>query len=213
MARCSSSRHFERSLAAIPRMAVEKSAAQTVFLAKALFGGRTRARTWDPLIKRHAVRLDFPREFFQLSQNPIITDQWLTAKSPTTRERPNWRTDASEASGVRVAGALHPVSSPRIFAETGGLTTLKVWDIFPRPAPQADISRAGNPYPLRVRSRHTTNPHPAGRRLCTPAFATSVRPEMHEECHFGVIGKWPTSEAAPMCGRISSRRGWERPAG
>ena len=68
---------------------------------------RTRARTWDPLIKRHAARLDFSREFSQPSQNPIITDQWLIAKNPTARARHDWRTDASEASGVRVAGPLH----------------------------------------------------------------------------------------------------------
>ena len=44
---------------------------------------RTRARTWDPLIKRHAASVDFSIEFFQLSQNSVITDQWLTAKNPT----------------------------------------------------------------------------------------------------------------------------------
>jgi hypothetical protein len=33
-----------------------------------LGGGRTRARTWDPLIKSHAAGLDFSREFFQLNQ-------------------------------------------------------------------------------------------------------------------------------------------------
>src|SRR6478672_10669813 len=43
----------------------------------ASFGG---PRTWDPLIKRHGASIDFPREFFQLSQNPMIADQWLTAK-------------------------------------------------------------------------------------------------------------------------------------
>src|SRR5262245_7260800 len=49
------------------------------------FGGRTRARTWDPLIKRHATTIDFSREFSQQRQNPIITDQWLTRKNPTAR--------------------------------------------------------------------------------------------------------------------------------
>jgi hypothetical protein len=42
---------------------------------------------------------DFSREFFQLSQKPIITDQWLTAKSPTTIAVKVGRTDALEASG------------------------------------------------------------------------------------------------------------------
>jgi hypothetical protein len=32
-----------------------------------LLGGRTRARTWDPLIKRHAVTIDISSEFSQLS--------------------------------------------------------------------------------------------------------------------------------------------------
>jgi hypothetical protein len=51
--------------------------------ARSCFGGRTRARTWDPLIKRHAIRIDISRQFFQLSQNPTISDQRLTAKNPT----------------------------------------------------------------------------------------------------------------------------------
>jgi hypothetical protein len=29
--------------------------------------------------------IDFSREFFQLSQNPIIGNQWLTAKRPTAK--------------------------------------------------------------------------------------------------------------------------------
>lgn len=40
----------------------------------------------EPL-KRHAARLEFSREFFQLSQNSIITDQWLAAKNPTASAR------------------------------------------------------------------------------------------------------------------------------
>jgi hypothetical protein len=52
-------------------------------------GGRTKARNWDPLIKRHAVRLDFSRE------NLMIGDQWLTAKNPTIRR-------------VSVRGSTHP---------------------------------------------------------------------------------------------------------
>ena len=48
-------------------------------------GGRTRARTWDPLIKSHAVKLDFSSEFFQLNQNLIIRDRWLTATNQTGR--------------------------------------------------------------------------------------------------------------------------------
>jgi hypothetical protein len=63
-------------------------------------GGRTRARTWDPLIKRHPIHIDISRKFFQLSQNPINTDQWLTAKNPTARARHDWQTDASEAPGL-----------------------------------------------------------------------------------------------------------------
>jgi hypothetical protein len=50
-----------------------------------LDGGRTRARTWDPLIKRHAAGIDISREFSQPDQNPIVTDQSLTAKKPTAR--------------------------------------------------------------------------------------------------------------------------------
>src|ERR1700682_1379716 len=64
-----------------------------------LDGGRTRARTWDPLIKRHPPRLDISSEFFQLRQNPNIRDQWLTAKSRTMWARQCWRIDVSEASG------------------------------------------------------------------------------------------------------------------
>src|SRR5215831_13183453 len=60
-------------------------------------GGRTRARTWNPLIKRHPIRIDFSRKFFQLNQNQIITDQWLTAKYPTARARDGWLIDAFEA--------------------------------------------------------------------------------------------------------------------
>ena len=63
---------------------------------KGLNGGRTRARTWDPMIKRHPICVDISREFFQLSQNTIITDQWLTAKNPTVRAR-DVGVDASEA--------------------------------------------------------------------------------------------------------------------
>src|SRR5439155_7230180 len=62
-------------------------------------GGRTRARTWDPLIKRHAIRIDISSEFSQLDQNPMITDQWFTAENPTARACHDRRTDASEASG------------------------------------------------------------------------------------------------------------------
>jgi hypothetical protein len=39
----------------------------------------------EPLIKKHAASIDFSSKFFQLSQNPIITDQWLAAKNPTAR--------------------------------------------------------------------------------------------------------------------------------
>src|ERR1700730_9934577 len=59
---------------------IEETAASEPFL-----GGRTRARTWDPMIKRHAIRIDIPRDFFQLSQTPIIADQQLTARNPTVR--------------------------------------------------------------------------------------------------------------------------------
>jgi hypothetical protein len=38
-------------------------------------GGRTRARTWDPLIKRHTAGIDFSRKIFQLDPNPSIRDQ------------------------------------------------------------------------------------------------------------------------------------------
>ncbi len=61
-------------------------------------GGRARARTWDPLIKRHPLRLDISSDFSQLRQNPNIRDQWLTAKKPTMWARQRWRIDASEAS-------------------------------------------------------------------------------------------------------------------
>src|SRR5229473_4960090 len=64
-----------------------------------LDGGRTRARTWDPMIKRHPPRLDISSKFSQLRQNPNIRDQWLTAKNPTMWARQCWRIDASEASG------------------------------------------------------------------------------------------------------------------
>src|SRR5882762_7243572 len=63
-------------------------------------GGRTRARTWDPRIKRHPPRLDISSEFSQLGQNPNIRDQWLTAKNPTIWARQQcWRIDVSKASG------------------------------------------------------------------------------------------------------------------
>ena len=52
-----------------------------------LFGGRTRARTWDPMIKRHAVHIDFFERIFQPRHSPDIIDQWLTAKNPTMRAR------------------------------------------------------------------------------------------------------------------------------
>ncbi|SPP97810.1 protein of unknown function [Bradyrhizobium vignae] len=42
-------------------------------------------RTWGPLIKRHIATVDFSREFLQLTQNPVITDQGLATKSPTGR--------------------------------------------------------------------------------------------------------------------------------
>ena len=70
-----------------------------------LDGGRTRAQTWDPLIKRHAPIIDFASKFFQLNQNPIIRYQWLTAKNPTARER----TGECEASG----SLEHYLRSPR----------------------------------------------------------------------------------------------------
>ena len=35
-------------------------------------GGRTRARTWDPLIKRHPIRIDFSRKFFQLAKGSAL---------------------------------------------------------------------------------------------------------------------------------------------
>src|SRR5262249_42112800 len=40
-----------------------------------LLGGRTRARTWDPLIKRHATGIDFSKEFSQPGQNRDNRDQ------------------------------------------------------------------------------------------------------------------------------------------
>jgi hypothetical protein len=41
---------------------------------------RTRARTWDPLIKSHATTVVTKREFYKLAQNPCIADQWLAGK-------------------------------------------------------------------------------------------------------------------------------------
>jgi len=52
-----------------------------------LVGFCTRARTWDPLIKRHASSVDISSEFSQLTQNASIRDQWLTAKNPTMHPR------------------------------------------------------------------------------------------------------------------------------
>jgi hypothetical protein len=50
-----------------------ESARMRVFLEtrglRRLLGGRTKARTWGPLIKRHTVCFDLSREFFQLNQN------------------------------------------------------------------------------------------------------------------------------------------------
>src|SRR5258708_4568474 len=65
-------------------------------------GGRTRARTWDPLIKRHGLSIDISSEFFQLCQNPSIGHQRLTAKSPTMSARHRWQIEA----WGRVAGAV-----------------------------------------------------------------------------------------------------------
>ena len=67
-----------------------------------MLGGRTRARTWDPLIKRHAAGIDFSREFSQPSQNPSIRDQRLTVKNPTKRARHPWRIDGPAARFFRL---------------------------------------------------------------------------------------------------------------
>jgi hypothetical protein len=45
------------------------------------------------MIERHPIRIDISKKFFQLSQNPFITDQWLTAKNPTARAR-HWSATA-----------------------------------------------------------------------------------------------------------------------
>src|SRR4030095_4831056 len=77
-----------------------------------LGGGRTRARSWEPLIKRQPNRIDFSRKFFQLSRNPFLTDQWLTAKDPTARARNGEQIDASETSvRVKVPTSQDPPSS------------------------------------------------------------------------------------------------------
>ena len=57
-----------------------KSGPSASALSVAGFG---RARTWDPLIKSHAVKLDFSSEFSQLIQNLSNRDQRLTANNPT----------------------------------------------------------------------------------------------------------------------------------
>jgi hypothetical protein len=67
------------------------------------------------MIKRHAIRIDISRQFFQLSQNLIIRDQQLTAKNPTVRWRHRWRINAPEVSGVRVSGGL-PTLAPDPFS-------------------------------------------------------------------------------------------------
>ena len=87
--RASQSPHPSATTATIPARAPTQG----------LGGGRTRARTWDPMIKSHPLRLDISSEFSQLRQNPNIRDQWLTAKNPTMWARQCWRIDASEASG------------------------------------------------------------------------------------------------------------------
>jgi hypothetical protein len=48
-------------------------------------GGRTRARTWDPMIKSHTTFVETKREFFKLCQNPHIAYQWLAGKRQTKK--------------------------------------------------------------------------------------------------------------------------------
>src|SRR5215470_19347355 len=56
-------------------------------------GGRTRAQTWDPLIKRRANTIDISSEFSQLHQNQPSRDQGLTTKNPTMTPHHRWRID------------------------------------------------------------------------------------------------------------------------
>src|SRR6267154_1494391 len=86
-------------IGATPKLSLQKTEAWKLKNrcgAGACGGGRTRARTWDPMIKRHPPRLDISSKFSQLRQNPNIRDQWLTAKNPTMWARQCWRIDAPE---------------------------------------------------------------------------------------------------------------------
>jgi hypothetical protein len=55
------------------------------------------ARTWDPLIKSHAVKLAFSIKFFQPNQNRIIRDQMASSNKIQPNADLDWQIDASEA--------------------------------------------------------------------------------------------------------------------
>jgi len=72
--------------------------------------------------ERHAVGLDFSREFFKPNQNPCITYQWLAAKNPTEKARHHWWIDSSEVPG----GSL-------------SLAAASVDPLFPKPCIRTDL--------------------------------------------------------------------------
>ena len=49
-------------------------------VAKTLVGGRTRTRTWDPLIKSHLFIAPFQRVSSKKYENSSITHQWVRSK-------------------------------------------------------------------------------------------------------------------------------------
>src|SRR5262249_7522777 len=71
-----------------------------------LFGGRTRTRTWDPLIKSPSLNVDFATAFSQLGPKTHMMLQEVTRKLPTRsaarrarrrRKAPSSMDDANQA--------------------------------------------------------------------------------------------------------------------
>ena len=86
-----------------------------------LGGGRTRARTWDPLIKSHVLRFDFARLFSRLRVKPPLLHQLVTCVFPTARP-PAYSYQPSPAfSAIR-----NPAALPMSYAPLNGVVPFRL---------------------------------------------------------------------------------------